>query len=417
MARLLGARRMLADVRPLRESAEYRRLWLAGALSGMGTRMTGVAVPVQVYTLTHSSLAVGLLGVPLAVPLIGVGLLGGFLIDRVDRRTLVLITTALLAAVSLALAAQAFVNLRQVWLLYALIAIQSSVTAIDQPARRTFLPRLLPPERIRAANALYFLSFHVSTVVGPLVAGALIAYARFQTIYLIDAASFIIALYAIFRLRPMRPEGGQAVPGIQAVLGGLRFVRHHPVLSILLLADLNATVFGMPLALFPAIAVTRFGGLQNVGFLYAGPAIGGFVAAAFSGPLEHVRRQGLVVLIAIGVWGAAIAGFGFSRVLWLAILMLAIAGAADTVNGVFRTTILLVSTPDALQGRVSGVGFVVGAGGPRLGDIEAGAVATLTSPVISAVSGGLACVAGVLLIGLLAPSLARYRPEPATRVP
>jgi hypothetical protein len=380
--------------------------------------MTSVAVAVQVYSLTHSSLAVGLTGLFVAVPLITMGLLGGSFADAVDRRKLVLVTSSLLAVVSLVFAVQALLDLRQLWLLYSLIALESCLFALDAPARWTFVPRLLPSTQIPAAAALVQLSFQVSLIAGPLLAGVIIAAAGLQTAYVIDAASFAFAFYGVLRLRSMPPQGGGTPSGLRAVVEGLQFVRSQPVLTMVLLVDINGTVFGMPRALFPAFAETHFGGgAQTVGLLYAAPAIGGLLDAAFSGPLSHVRRQGFAVLIAIAVWGAAIAGFGLMSLLWAAVVLLAGAGAADVVNGVFRSTILQVNTPDALRGRVSGVGFVVGAGGPRLGDVEAGAVAAITSPVISAVSGGLACVLGVVLLGLAVPALARYDAHAAPRYP
>ena len=290
-----------------------------------------------------------------------------------------------------------------------LIAVQSCLSAVDQPARRTFIPRLLHPDRIPAATALSFLSFHINNTVGPLVAGVIIAGAGLQTAYVIDAVSFFFSFYGVLRLPAMPPEHGGARPGIHAVVDGLQFVRRQPIVGMALLVDLNATIFGMPFALFPALAATRFGGgPQTVGLLYAAPAIGGVIGSAFSGPLEHIHRQGRAVLIAIAVWGAAIAGFGATNLLWLGVLLLAIAGGADVVNGVFRTTIIQVNTPDALQGRVNSVGFVVGAGGPRLGDVESGVVASLTSPVFSAVSGGIVSVIGVVLLSLMRPAFARY---------
>ncbi|MDQ6907161.1 MAG: MFS transporter [Chloroflexota bacterium] len=410
--------RILADTRPLQESPTYRRLWIGQSLSVIGSRMTSVAAPVQVYALTHSSLAVGMIGLTIAVPLIGLGLLGGSIADAFDRRRLVLITTTLLAVVSLLFALQALLDLRQLWLLYVLIAVQSCLSAIDQPARRTFIPRLLPPDRIPAATALSFLSFHVSNTVGPLVAGTIIAAAGLQTAYVVDAVSFFFSFYGVMRLPAMPPQGGGASPGLRAVAEGLRFVRHQPVIATTLLVDLNATIFGMPFALFPALAATRFGGgAQTVGLLYAAPAIGGVIASACSGPLSHLHHQGRAVLIAVAIWGAAIAGFGATKLLWLGVILLAVAGAADVVNGVFRTTIIQVNTPDALQGRVNSVGFVVGAGGPHLGDVESGVVASVISPVFSAVSGGLASVAGVVLLGLIRPAFARYDARNGPHIP
>jgi hypothetical protein len=401
--------RILADTRPLQESPAYRRLWAGAALSSLGSRMTSVAVPIQVYALTHSSLAVGMIGLTIAIPTIGLGLLGGSIADAFDRRKLVMVTTTLLAVVSLLFALQALLDLRQLWLLYALIAGQSCLSAIDQPARRVFISRLLPPDRIPAAAALGFLSFQVSLTAGPLLAGAIIAALGLQAAYIVDAVSFFFSFSGVLRLPAMPPQDSGARPGLRAVVEGLQFVRRQPILATALLVDLNATIFGMPFALFPALAATRFGGgPQTVGLLYAAPAIGGMIVSTCSGPLSHLHRQGRAVLMAVAVWGAAIAGFGATHLLSLGVLLLAVAGGADVVNGVFRTTIIQVNAPDALQGRVNSVGFVVGAGGPRLGDVESGIVASLTSPAFSAVSGGLVSVIGVVLLGLTRPAFARY---------
>ncbi len=401
--------RILADVRPLQESPAYRRLWIGQSLSGVGSQMTSVAVPIQVYTLTHSSLAVGMTGLAIAIPLVGLGLAGGSIIDAFDRRALVLVITSLLAIVSLLFALQALLDLRQLWLLYALVAAESSLVAVNAPAGRTFIPRLLPAERVPAAAALSSLSFQANLAIGPLLAGTIIATAGLPVAYLVDAASFAFSLYAVARLPAMPPQTRGARLGLGAVVEGLRFVRHQPTIASALLVDLNATIFGMPFALFPALAATHFGGgAGTIGLLYAAPAIGGLVSSTFSGPLMHVRHQGRAILLAIAVWGAAIAGFGATSLLWLGVILLAIAGGADVVNGVFRNTIIQVNAPDALQGRVNSVGFVVGFGGPQLGGVESGVVASLTSPVFSAVSGGLASVAGVMLLSLLRPGFARY---------
>lgn len=389
-------------------------MWLGQSLSSVGNQMTNVAVPVQVYAMTHSSLAVGAVGLAVGVPFIAVGLLGGSLADAVDRRKLVIVTSSGLALLSAVFALQAALNLNQLWLLYVVVAVQSCLFAVDQPARSTFIPRLLPSERISAATALTQLSFQLSGTVGPLLAGVVIAAAGLKAAYIIDATTFSIAVYTVVRLRAMPPEGGGAAPGVAAVAEGLRWVRHQPVIAMIFLVDLNAMIFGMPRAVFPALAATHFGGgTRTVGLLYAAPAIGGLLGAAFSGPLAHVRRQGMAVLISIAIWGASIAGFSVSRSLLLGAVLLAVAGAADMVSAVFRQTILLQNVPDALLGRISAVNFVVVAGGPRFGDLEAGGVATLTTPVFSAVSGGLACLVGVVVLGLAVPAFARYRkPEP-----
>lgn len=402
-------RRLFADIQPLRESPDYRRLWIGDALSGIGGQFTRVAVPVQVYALTHSSFAVGMLGLASAVPLLTFGLLGGAVADAVDRRKLALLMSCLMALVSCLFALQASLDLRQLWLLYALTALGAGFTAVSSPTRRAFVPRLLRRDLLRAANALSMLSFQVSMALGPLLAGVLIAVAGLKAAYILDALTFVFPVYAVARLRPMAMER-VATGGLRMVAEGLRFVAHTPVVASALLVDLNATIFGMPFALFPALVATHFGGgARTIGLLYAAPALGGLICAAVSGSLAHIHRQGLAVLVAVAVWGAAIAGFGFSRAVPLAVLCLAVAGGADVVNGVFRGTILQSNTPDSLQGRVGSVGFIVGAGGPRVGDIEAGVVAAWTSPVTSAVSGGLISLAGAAALALALPAFIRYR--------
>lgn len=409
---------LLADLGPLRESPAYRRLFLGSALSAVGSAMTTVAVPVQVYALTGSSFAVGLVGLAVAVPLVTLGLLGGSVADAVDRRRLVLGTGSGLALLSLGLAAQSLADLRQVWLLYLLVALQSGLRAVQAPAQRTFAVRLLGLDRQAAVQALTALSFQLAQVLGPLLAGVLIAASGTQLAYAVDAVSFLASLTAVRRLPPMPPDQGGTRPGPRSVLEGLRFVRRHRVLAGVLLADLDATVFGFPRALFPALAATRLGGgPRTVGLLYAALAVGGLAASVLSGPLVRVARQGLVLLAAIAVTAASFAAFGLARSLWLALALLAAAGAADTVNGVMRGTLIQVLTPDRLRGRVNGVGFVVGAGGPALGDVEAGSVAALTSPVVSTVTGGVVALVGVAAIAAALPGVWRHDARAATAPP
>jgi MFS family permease len=378
-------------------------------LSTLGSQMTGVAVAVQIYALTESSFAVGMIGLAVGIPLLSLGLVGGSFADAVDRRKLVLVTSSLLAVVALAFVAQAALGLREVWPLYVLLTLQSCLLALDSPARRTFMPRLLPSALLPAAAALTQLGFRGGVLIGPLIGGVIIASVGLAAAYAVDALTFVVALAAVRRLRAMPVAGGGTAPSLFAVVEGLRYLRHQPVLATVLLADMNATVLGFPRALFPALAETQFGGgAETVGLLSAALGIGGLVAAALSGPLSHVRRQGRLVLLAVAIWAVASGCFALTAQLWLAVALLAVAGAADMVSGVFRATILQVNTPDALLGRVSGVGFVVGVGVPRLGDVRAGIVASLTSPVFSAVSGGLACLAGIVLLAWAVPSFRRY---------
>jgi MFS family permease len=404
-------KRLVADIRPLRESPAFRRLWTGSTLSSVGSQMTSFAVALQIYTATHSSVAVGGVGLAIAVPGVVVGLAAGSIIDTVDRRRLVLVTTSSLAAVSGLFAVQAFAGLSHLGLLYTLVVVQAALSAVNAPARRTFLPRLLPADWVPAGAALNMLSMHLSVTVGPLLAGLLAAAGGLRACYLVDAISFAGALYGVARLPAMRPEGGGGTrPGFGAVLDGLRFIRHNRVLSGALLADLSATVLGMPFALFPAINAERFGGSpRTLGLLAAAPAIGGLLGTALSGPVGRVSRQGRAILVAGGVWGIGLAVLGLAQALWLAVACLVVAGTADVLSVVFRTTVIQLATPDRYRGRASAAEFVVGAACPQLGNFRAGAVASLTSPGVSAFSGGLATIAGAGLIALAMPAFFRYQ--------
>ncbi len=411
--------RLLADITPLRESAPLRRLWAGSTLSSVGGALTSFAVTLQVYDLTHSPLAVGAIGVAQMVPTLVAGLLGGPVTDTLDRRKLVLATSSVLALVPAALAGQAFAGLHLLWLLYALVAVRSSVAAVDGPARSVFIPRLVPPGRLPAALALNRISFQVVLTAGPALAGVIAAapHLGLRACYLLDAASFAASLYGVARLPAMRPDGSAPRPGPRAVAEGIGFVRRSQPLAGAFLTDLNATVFGLPVALFPAINAQRFGGdPRTLGLFTTAIGVGGLVSAALSGPIGQVVRQGRAMLCTVAVWGAAFAGFAVASSLWLTLGLLAVAGAADTFTVVFRGAIVASVTPDQLRGRVMAADYVVGAGGGQLGSLEAGALGSLTTPVISALSGGLITVAGTVVIGLALPFFTRYR-RPLTGQP
>jgi MFS family permease len=412
---LADRHRLLADITPLRESAAFRRLWAGTTLSSVGGALTSFAVILQVYDLTHSPFAVGVLGVAQMVPTLAVGLLGGPVADAVDRRKLVLVTSSCLAVVSAALAAQAFAGLRLVWLLYALVAVQSALVAVDRPARSTFVASLLPASCLAAGLALDRLSFQIVLTAGPALAGIIAAapHLGLQACYLIDAVSFAAALYGVARLPAMRPHGGATRPSPRAVAEGINFIRRSKVLAGAFLTDLNATVFALPVALFPAINAERFGGdPRTLGLFTTAIGVGGLASAAFSGPVSRVSRQGRAMLCTVAIWGAAFAGFAVAPSLWLTLGLLAVAGAADTFTVVFRGAIANTVTPDQLRGRVLAADYVVGAGGAQLGNLEAGALGSLTSPTISALGGGLATIAGAVVIGLALPAFTRYRHQP-----
>ncbi len=402
-------RRIAADVTPLRESRDYRRWWFGYSVSFTGTQLTQFAIPVEVYHLTKSSFDVGLVGLVVLFPLVTMGLVGGAIADAVDRRRLTLMTGTALMALSVVLTVQAAVGLRALWLLYVVAGVQGAFSAIDSSARGAILPRLVRREMLPAANALGQLGFNTGLSAGPLLGGLFVGTLGYSWAYGFDTVSFLAVLYAVWRLPPMPPEGGGSRAGVASVLEGLRFLGPRKNLLMTFLVDINAMMFGMPRALFPAIAANWFhGGAGTVGLLAAAPPIGALLGAATSGWTGRVRRQGFAVLVSVAVWGGSIGLFGFTRSLWLALVLLAIAGAADMVSAIFRNTILQVSTPDALRGRLQGVFIVVVTGGPRLGDVEAGSVAAGFGTQVSVVSGGLACVAGVALLAAAFPSFAKY---------
>lgn len=389
---------------PLRESVEFRWLWAGQSLSSIGSMMTGVAVAIQLYDLTGSSVAVGAVSLATLVPTLLLGLFGGSIADAVDRRRLVLLTGSGLMAVSIVFALQAFLDWRQVWLLYLLTAIAASLAAVDTPARRTFIPRVLPLDRLPAAAALSQLSFQVAIIAAPVLAGVLIATVGLEAAYAIDAVTFLAVLVSVLRLPPMPPEGGGSSVGLRSVIEGLKYAANHKLIGMIFLIDLNATVLAMPTALFPALADKHFGGgPQTVGYLYAAIGVGGLVAAVLSGPLGHLRHQGRAMLISVAIWGAGIGSVGLTHSVWLAVLFLAVAGAADIVTTVFRATILQTKTPDELRGRLNSLDFIVGLGGPNLGNARAGAVAGLFGPVTAIISGGAACILGILFLATNKP--------------
>lgn len=402
---------LLVDLAPLRGSPDFRRLWLGSLASNLGGQMTVFAVALQVYLITGSSLAVGGVGLASAVPGIVFGLLGGSVIDAVDRRLLVLRCSTVQLALSAALAAQAFAGLDQVSLLYLLVALQSLVGSVNAPARQTFMPRLLPPEQVPAGAAVTMLAMHTSLVTGPALGGLLTAAGGLRFCYLVDAVSFLAALYGVYRLPPMRPDGGGTRAGLRSTLDGLTYIRRSRVLAGTLLADLNATVLAMPVALFPAINDERFAGSpRTLGLMTSALGVGGIVGSALSGPLSRIARQGRAMLATVAGWGVALAGFAVIDGLAATLGLLVLAGVADVSSVVLRTTMVTLATSDDVRGRVNSTNFVVGAMGPQLGNFRAGAVASATSPGASAFGGAIACVLGAGVLALTLPALRRYRP-------
>jgi MFS family permease len=367
-------------------------------------------VPYQVYRITHSSLDVGLVSLASLIPLIVGSLIGGSLADAVDRRRLLLAVEAMSALCSTGLALNAD-TASALWPLFLCPALAAGLTGCDSAARNSMVPNLVQRSELPAANALFQSLFQLGAVAGPAVAGLLLAGAGVKFVYWMDVVSFGVCMLAVFAMSPQRPQGvGVHRPGLRSIAEGFGFLRGRQAIQGAYVIDINAMVFGMPRALFPALAATVFGGgASTVGFLYAAPGAGALVGALTTGWVGRVRRQGRAVIIAVIVWGAAIAAFGVVHWLPAALVLLAVAGWADVISAVFRSTIIQTSVPDSLRGRLQGVQMAVVAGGPRLGDLEAGAVATVFGDTASVVSGGLICVAGAMLLARLLPGFRRQQ--------
>ncbi|MFI5765525.1 MFS transporter [Streptomyces sp. NPDC051563] len=401
-------RRIWADLTPLRTSPDFRRLWFGGIVSWLGQAMTALAISLQVYEITGSSFSVGLVGLCSLVPLVTFGLYGGAIADTVDRRKLGLVSALGLAALSFALAGAALMDYHRVWLLYSVVALQSLCGALNGPARSAMIPRLLPAEQLPAANALNSVVMTFGMTAGPALGGVVVGWWGYQAAYLIDAVTFGAALYATWRLPPMKPEEAGRT-GRASVLDGLRFLGTRPNIRMTFFSDLAAMVLAQPRALFPAVAVLWYGGdAKTVGLLVAAPAVGALLGGLLSGWQGRIRRHGVAILLSVAGWGLAVAVFGLTRNLWLGLLFLALAGCADSISMVFRTTMLQAATPDGMRGRLQGVFIVVVAGGPRLGDFLAGTAAELTSPTLAITGGGLGCVLVLALLALRWRGFARY---------
>lgn len=407
---MAGLSSVLSDVRPLRVSPAYRRLWLGQTVSAFGTQMTIVAIAYEVYTLTGSSFSVGLIGLAGLLPLVLGGLYGGALADAFDRRRVALASALGLWVCSMVLVAHSAAGLDAVALLYGVVAVQSAMFAVNSPARSAMIPRLLPAELLPAANALGMGATNLSFTAGPLLGGLLIAWQGVEVVYVADVVLFVAALYSLVRLPAMPPtsaaeaDGGRRAPGLRSVVEGLRFLRTAPNVRMTFVLDIFAMALAQPRALFPALALTVFAtGPETLGLLQAAPGLGAVVAFLVSGWISRVHRHGLAVVVAVCVYGAVVglagvSAFSGAGLLWLCVLLLALSGAADMVSAAYRSTILQTAAPDELRGRMQGIFIVVVAGGPRVGDFLMGSLAALLGEAGAMAAGGALCVAAVLLV-------------------
>jgi MFS family permease len=412
-------RRMRVDTRPLRHR-DFRNLWIGQMISTLGGAIGTVAVPYQVYNLTGSTALVGALGLASLVPLLVVPLVGGAIADAWDRRTVLLRTETGMALITGLFLLNALLPHPQVWALFVLQALAVAVFSLGRPAMSSLAPRLVPDEEIAAANALDSVYNSLGAVAGPAVGGLIISFAGVPWTYGIVCATYVASLVALAALPRLPPLVEVDRPSVRSILDGFRFLKGRQALLGIFLVDSSAMVFGMPSALFPAFALHQLGGdASTVGYLYAAPYAGALVGSLVSGWTSHVRRQGLAVTFWACIWGAAIAGFGFTTSLWPALVLLAVAGGADFYSAVLRSVILLRSTPDHLRGRLKGIEFMQVASAPSLGDLEAGVLASLTSLRFSIVSGGLFCIVGCVVAAIALPGFLRYDAtrdavEPAT---
>jgi MFS family permease len=415
--------RLFADTTPLR-TLDFRRLWLAGIVTVIGGNLTLFAVPVQLYALTQNSAYVGLAGIFALVPLIVFGLWGGAWADAMDRRLLLIITSCGLAVASVLLWLQSALELNNVWVVLCLLSFQQAFYAVNSPTRSAAIPRMIPGEQLPAANSLNMTVFQFGAIVGPLLAGVMLRWVDLSTLYLIDAITCVLPIWVTFRLTPMPVSSQQKTGqwGFAAVLDGFRYLAGNRVVLMSFVVDLIAMILGMPRALFPQMAHQSFGGPIEGGtimaLLAASMAVGAVAGGVFSGWLPRIRRQGLAVVVAIVVWGLAIAGFGVASWLahgsahtwlWIALASLAIGGAADMVSSAFRQSILQEAASDELRGRLQGVFTVVVAGGPRLADALHGAAAAAMGTAVAATGGGVLVVIGVVVAALVVPAFVRYR--------
>jgi len=401
---LAGA--LALDVSPLRASRDYRLLFAGQFISGFGSAISYVVLPWQVYQLTKSSFAVGMLGVAEFVPMFIMAFVGGALADYVDRRRLILLAETGLALCCGILVLNSLLAEPMVWVLFVIAAVFAALNGIHRPSLEALTPRLVEPEQLPAVSALTILRYNFNFIVGPAIAGVIAASLGAAFAFTIDAATFVVSIIALLLMRSIPVPVDPDRPSLRSVREGLKYARSRQELLGTYLVDLNAMFFGMPMALFPAIAES-FGG-ASVGLFYAMPAAGSLVVTLTSGWTSRIHKHGLAVTVAATVWGLMIIGFGMANSLWLALLFLAAAGGADTVSGMFRMTIWNQTIPDHLRGRLAGIEVISYTTGPYLGNAEAGLVAGLFGLRASVVSGGVLCVLGSGLLALLLPAFLRY---------
>ena len=393
---------------------DFRLLWMGQIVSVTGSQMQMVAINWHIYLLTHSALALGLVGLFRAGPIILCSLAGGVVADVIDRRRLMIATQAVMLTSSAILALVTFSGLQRVWPIYLLTAIASAAWAFDTPARQALVPALVPPRDFPNAVSLGMLMFQIGMIVGPALAGFLLASRGPGLVYAINAASFIavIAGLALMRVRgrPAVEDGKETRVSVEALMEGLRFVWRTPIIVQTMTLDFVATFFASANQLLPIFAKDILQvGARGLGFLASAPAVGAVLAGLIMARLGILKRQGMIVIVSVAIFGAATVAFGLSRVFWFSLAMLAVTGAADTVSTILRQTIRQLATPNNLRGRMTSVNMIFFMGGPQLGELEAGTVAALVGAPLSVVTGGIGCLVAASIAIVAAKTLRRYQ--------
>ena len=414
----MATRRFFVDVAPLKRSPQLRLLVVGESVTSIGRQLTAVAAPIQVFALTESTLAVGLLGLVQFPALVLGSFVGGAVADAFDRRRVLLVTHLALAVTSAGLALNADASRSALWLVYALASMNAMLSGIDYPARSSSIPRLVAEKLLAATYALRVLVFQTAGAIGPALAGIIIADLSVGAAFWFDTAAYGVSLTVVSLMRPIPPQAGSARPSWKSLLEGFRFIRGSQELQGVYLIDIVAMIFGMPRALFPEMGSAVFGGgARAVGYLYAAPGVGAMLAGITSGWVGHVRKAGRATIVAVVVWGAGIVVFGLATALPIALIALLIAGAGDAISTVFRSTILQTTTPDELRGRTSAVQIATVSGGPRIGDAEAGLVASAFGVQVAAWTGGILSIIGALAIGRLFPRFRHWEPPHSIEEP
>lgn len=404
---------MLLDITPLKISRDYRLLFFGQLISFFGTMMTFVVVPVQVYQLTQSNLYVGLLGVAEFVPMFFLAFLGGALADSIDRRKMLRLTEIGQTITTAILLINSLLPQPRVWVLFIVVALHAGLAGLQRPSFEALIPRIVPPEYMTAVAALNSVRFNIGAIISPIVGGLIAAQFSPSWAYAIDLVTFVASLIAVWMIRAVPPAENADDVSFDSIKKGFRYAMSRQELLGTYLIDINAMLFGMPKALFPALAVIFSAG--SVGYFYASIAGGALIATLTSGWAKHIQRHGLAIIIAAGLWGVAIIFFGFSTNLYTALFFLGVAGFFDMISGIFRGTIWNQTIPDRLRGRLAGIEMISFLTGPMLGDAEAGIAAHFFGVKNSIISGGVLCVLGTIALAIILPKFVSYTKDEGIR--